>query len=127
MVRPLRIEVAGALYHVTSRGDRREVSLEDHEDRERSSGCAGGGGGASQLGLSVGRDAYLLELTQYVLLTPVQAGVVAPPSASPEAFERYETGTRHIRRRGPVTARSSTRLLRGRLDASTGWCRDAAL
>jgi hypothetical protein len=34
MARPLRIEFAGALYHVTSRGDRREAIFEDDEDRE---------------------------------------------------------------------------------------------
>lgn len=34
MARPLRIEYAGALYHVTSRGDRREVIYLDDEDRE---------------------------------------------------------------------------------------------
>lgn len=33
MARPLRIEFAGALYHVTSRGDRREAIFEDDEDR----------------------------------------------------------------------------------------------
>ena len=33
MARPLRIEFSGALYHVTSRGDRREPIFEDNEDR----------------------------------------------------------------------------------------------
>lgn len=33
MVRPLRIEFSGALYHVTSRGDRREDIFEDDDDR----------------------------------------------------------------------------------------------
>ncbi|AOU96636.1 addiction module toxin RelE [Acidihalobacter yilgarnensis] len=33
MARPLRIEFSGALYHVTSRGDRREPIVEDDEDR----------------------------------------------------------------------------------------------
>jgi putative transposase len=33
MARPLRLEWAGALYHVTSRGDRREPIVEDDEDR----------------------------------------------------------------------------------------------
>ncbi|MCW8918343.1 MAG: transposase [Gammaproteobacteria bacterium] len=33
MARPLRIEFAGALYHVTTRGDRREAVFEDDEDR----------------------------------------------------------------------------------------------
>jgi len=34
MARPLRIEFAGALYHVTPRGDRQEAVYEDDEDRE---------------------------------------------------------------------------------------------
>ena len=34
MARPLRIEFAGTLYHLTSRGDRREAIYEDDEDRE---------------------------------------------------------------------------------------------
>lgn len=34
MARPLRLEYAGALYHVTSRGDRREAIYEDDTDRE---------------------------------------------------------------------------------------------
>ena len=34
MARPLRIEFGGALYHITSRGDRREAIYEDDEDRE---------------------------------------------------------------------------------------------
>ena len=33
MVRPLRIELAGGLYHVTSRGDRREAIYRDDQDR----------------------------------------------------------------------------------------------
>ena len=33
MSRPLRIEFPGAVYHVTSRGDRREPIFEDDEDR----------------------------------------------------------------------------------------------
>ena len=35
MARPLRIEFGGALYHVTARGDRREMIFEDDVDRER--------------------------------------------------------------------------------------------
>ena len=35
MARPLRLELAGGLYHVTSRGDRREDIYEDDEDREK--------------------------------------------------------------------------------------------
>ncbi|MHB1246055.1 MAG: transposase, partial [Sulfuriferula sp.] len=34
MTRPLRIEFPGALYHVTSRGDRREPIFEDDADRQ---------------------------------------------------------------------------------------------
>jgi hypothetical protein len=33
MARPLRIEFAGALYHVNARGDRRETIYDDDEDR----------------------------------------------------------------------------------------------
>jgi hypothetical protein len=35
MTRPLRVEFTGALYHSTSRGDRREAIFEDDQDRER--------------------------------------------------------------------------------------------
>ena len=35
MARPLRIEFEGALYHVTSRGDRREAIYEDDDDRQQ--------------------------------------------------------------------------------------------
>ena len=34
MARPLRIELAGGLYHVTSRGDRREDIYHDDSDRK---------------------------------------------------------------------------------------------
>lgn len=34
MARPLRIEFPGAIYHVTSRGDRREFIVLDDDDRE---------------------------------------------------------------------------------------------
>ena len=33
MARPLRLEFAGALYHITSRGDRREDIYEHDTDR----------------------------------------------------------------------------------------------
>jgi len=35
MTRPLRLEFPNALYHVTSRGDRREDIYEDDDDREK--------------------------------------------------------------------------------------------
>jgi REP element-mobilizing transposase RayT len=41
MTRPLRIEFAGALYHVTSRGDRSEVMYLDDEDRRAWLGILG--------------------------------------------------------------------------------------
>ena len=34
MARPLRLEFAGAVFHVTSRGDRREDIFLDDEDRQ---------------------------------------------------------------------------------------------
>lgn len=34
MARPLRIELPGAIYHVTSQGDRREPIVMDDGDRE---------------------------------------------------------------------------------------------
>jgi len=33
MAQPLRIEYPGALYHVTSRGDRQEAIFDDNQDR----------------------------------------------------------------------------------------------
>ena len=33
MARPLRLEFAGSLYHITARGDRREPIYEDNQDR----------------------------------------------------------------------------------------------
>jgi len=41
MARPLRIEFEGALYHVISRGDRREDIVDDDEDRKRFLGILG--------------------------------------------------------------------------------------
>jgi len=35
MTRPLRVEFTGALYHSTSRGDRREAIFEDDDNRDR--------------------------------------------------------------------------------------------
>jgi putative transposase len=42
MARPLRIERAGGLYHVTSRGDRRETVYRDEQDRADWLGVLGG-------------------------------------------------------------------------------------
>ena len=41
MARPLRLEFAGALYHITARGDRREPIYEDDDDRAAFLGLLG--------------------------------------------------------------------------------------
>jgi putative transposase len=133
MARPLRIEFAGALYHITSRGDRREKIFEDDEDREMflrvltevterynwicyayclmgnhyhlvietvegnlSKGMRQLNGVFTQASnrrhhrsghlfqgrfksVLVDKDAYLLELSRYVVLNPVRAGMVGSP------------------------------------------------
>ncbi|MGH9437148.1 MAG: transposase [Terriglobia bacterium] len=135
MARPLRIEFNGALYHVTSRGDRREPIYEDDKDREMffevlaevverfnwlchayclmtnhyhlvvetpdGNLCKGMrqlNGVYTQAsnrrhrrtghllqgrfkGILVDKDSYLLELTRYVVLNPVRAGMVRDPGA----------------------------------------------
>lgn len=137
MARPLRIEFAGALYHITSRGDRREDIYFDDEDRENwlatlaqvcdrfnwvvhaycqmtnhyhlvvetvdgnlSRGMRQLNGEYTQqvnrrYGLSghlfqgryksilVQKEAYLLELSRYVALNPVRAGMVEQPEDWP--------------------------------------------
>lgn len=133
MARPLRIEFAGALYHVTSRGDRREPIFEDDEDRltflnvlaevvdrfnwlchayclmtnhyhlvvetpdgNLSKGMRQLNGMYTQAsnrrhkrtghlfqgrfkGILVDKESYLLELSRYVVLNPVRAGMVKHP------------------------------------------------
>ena len=135
MTRPLRLEFAGALYHVTSRGDRKTVIFRDDLDRARwlsildlvctrynflvlgfcqmtnhyhlilettegnlSQGMRQLNGLYSQYfnrrhevvghlfqgrykAILVQREAYLLELTRYVVLNPVRAGFVSSPDA----------------------------------------------
>ncbi|MCP4406430.1 MAG: transposase [Gammaproteobacteria bacterium] len=130
MARPLRIEFSNALYHVTSRGDRREPIYEDDEDRQRfvsilteviaqmnwlchayclmtnhyhliietpdgnlSKGMRQLNGVFTQSSnrrhhrsghlfqgrykaILVDKNSYLLELTRYVVLNPVRAGLV---------------------------------------------------
>jgi len=41
MARKLRVEYAGAIYHVMNRGDRREAIFDDDQDRERFLGTLG--------------------------------------------------------------------------------------
>jgi len=130
MARPLRIELAGGLYHVTSRGDRRENIYDSDKDRiewlsilgkvcdrfnwrchayclmdnhyhfvvetvegNLSKGMRQLNGVYTQYfnreynrvghvfqgrfkGILVERDSYLMELSRYVVLNPVRAGMV---------------------------------------------------
>ena len=146
MARPIRIEFCGALYHVTSRGDRREAIYEDDEDRSRflevlaqvvadanwvchayclmgnhyhlvietpdknlSKGMRQLNGVYTQLSnrrhgrvghlfqgrykaILVDADSYLRELTRYVVLNPVRAGMVAEPAAWPWSSYRATVG-----------------------------------
>ena len=133
MARPLRIELAGGLYHVTSRGDRRENIVDDDTDRQQWLSLLGRvcerfnwrchtyclmdnhyhvvvetaeanlSKGMRQLNgvytqyfnrrhdrvghvfqgrfksILVEKEAYLLELSRYVVLNPVRAGMVKDP------------------------------------------------
>ncbi len=146
MARPLRIEFAGALYHITSRGDHRESIYEDEEDREAflsvlaevverynwichafclmtnhyhliietvegnlSQGMRHLNGVYTQAtnqrhnrvghlfqgrfkGILVDKDAYLLELSRYVVLNPVRAGIVNLPEQWPWSSYRAMMG-----------------------------------
>ena len=119
MARPLRIEFPGAVYHVTSRGDRREKIFDDDDDREtflavlaevverfnwrchayglmdnhydlvvetldgmftqasiRRHGRSAHPFQGRFEAILVHREAYLLELSRYVVLSPVRAGMV---------------------------------------------------
>ncbi|ETX00569.1 REP-associated tyrosine transposase [Candidatus Entotheonella palauensis] len=137
MARPLRIEFPGALYHVTSRGDRQEPIYEDDDDRQMFLSILGEvvkewnwlcyayclmsnhyhllmetpdgnlSKGMRQLNgvytqrsnrrhgrvghlfqgrykaILVDSDTYLLELSRYIILNPVRAGMVETPEAWP--------------------------------------------
>ncbi len=146
MARPLRIEFAGALYHVTSRGDRRGAIYGDDQDREAflgvlaevverfnwichayclmtnhyhavietveenlSRGMRHLNGVYTQASnrrhkrvghlfqgrykaILVDRDAYLQELSRYVVLNPVRAGIVDSPGEWPWSSYRAMVG-----------------------------------
>jgi REP element-mobilizing transposase RayT len=147
MARPLRIEFAGALYHLTSPGDRQEAIFADDEDRQRfldtvaevaerynwichayclmgnhyhlvaetvegnlSRGMRHLNGVYTQAsnrrhgrsghlfqgrfkGILVDRDAYLLELSRYVVLNPVRAGMCDTPEQWPWSSYRAMIGS----------------------------------
>jgi putative transposase len=146
MARPLRIELAGGLYHVTSRGDRQEAIYSDIEDRRLwlrllaevckrynwhchawcqmtnhyhivvetvegnlSQGMRHLNGVYTQRynrrhervghvyqgrykAVLVERDAHLLELTRYVVLNPVRAGLVKDAGEWPWSSYRATVG-----------------------------------
>lgn len=71
MARPLRIEFPGAFFHLTERGDRRDAIYEDDVDR-------------------VDSDRYLQQLSRYLALNPVCAGLVGDRLAWPwSSYSRF--------------------------------------
>jgi len=146
MARPLKIELAGDLYHVTSRGDRQEDIYLDDRDRRQwlillgqvceqfnwncqaycqmsnhyhlvietvegnlSQGMRQLNGVYTQYfnrrhrraghvyqgrykGILIERDSYLLELSRYVILNPVRAGMVKHAGAWPWSSYRAMIG-----------------------------------
>ena len=148
MARPLRLEYAGALYHVTSRGDRREDIYLDDDDRvawlevlglvchrfnwvvhgycqmsnhyhllvetvdgnlsrgmrqlngtytqrfNRSHGLGGHLFQGRYKAILVQKEAYLLELSRYIVLNPLRAGMVELPEQWPWSSHGAMTGLR---------------------------------
>ncbi|MBF0134472.1 MAG: transposase [Magnetococcales bacterium] len=146
MARPLRIELSGGLYHVTSRGDRREDIYFSEDDRHtwlevfgqvcerfnwachaycqmtnhyhivvetpegnlsqgmrqlngvytqsinRTYGRVGHVFQGRFKGILVEKDAYLLDLSRYVVLNPVRAGMVANSRDWPWSSHRAMLG-----------------------------------
>ena len=107
MARPLRIEYPGALYHVTSCGDRHEAIFDDDQDRTAFLNFLGevisrfrwrchtyclmgnhyhlmietpqGNLTRRYKAILVNRDSYFLELARYIVLNPVRAAMVTHP------------------------------------------------
>jgi REP element-mobilizing transposase RayT len=150
MARPLHIEFSGALFHVTSRGDRREAIFDDDIDLENfldvlaevvdryrwichayclmtnhyhlvieireenlSKGMRQLNGVFTQTSnrrhqrvghlfqgrfkaILVDKDEYLLELSRYVVLNPVRAGMVDDPADWPWSSYRDMLGMRKV-------------------------------
>src|ERR1041385_7972913 len=121
MARPLRIEFAGALYRLTSRGDRREAIFLDDADRGNVPDGIRRSLRAPRLGLSrllpdgqslpphrrvghvfqgrykailVQKDTYLLELAHYIVLNPVRAAMVRSAREWPWSSYRATAGER---------------------------------
>jgi putative transposase len=76
MARPLRIEFAGALYHVTSRGDGRDDLYLDDQDRRRFLDILSAVRERFNW-VVVEKDSYLLELSRYIVLNPVRAQIMS--------------------------------------------------
>ena len=113
--RPLRIEFSGALYRLTSRGDRREALYEDGEDRQRSSDMlaevverynwichaycvmsnhnrVGHVFQGRYKAVLVEKQSYLLELARYIVLNPVRAQLVRSARDWPWSSYRATAG-----------------------------------
>ena len=112
MSRPLRVEFPGALYHVTSRGDRREafhIVVETVEGNlsadmrqlngiytqwhNRTHSRVGHVFQGRFKAVIVQRESYLLELARYVVLNPVRAGICALPELWPWSSYRATAGS----------------------------------
>lgn len=146
MTRPLRLEFEGALYHITSRGDRRENIYKSDADRRgflslladvcelynwtchayclmsnhyhllietpdanlsrgmrqlngvytqqfnRRNHCCGHVFQGRYKSILVDKESYLLELTRYIVLNPVRAGMVQWAQEWPWSSYRYTIG-----------------------------------
>jgi REP element-mobilizing transposase RayT len=152
MARPLRLEFAGALYHITSRGDRREAIYEGNMDREaflsildkvcetynwachayclmdnhyhllietpdanlargmrqlngvytqtfnRANGRVGHVFQGRYKAILAEKESYLLELSRYIVLNPVRAGMVRSAREWPWSSYRAMVGQSKVRR-----------------------------
>ena len=78
MARPLRIQYSGAFYRVTSRGNERKAIFRSNRDRERKrSGHLFQG---RYKAILVEKDSYCQELSRYIHLNPIRAGLADRPS-----------------------------------------------